>query len=67
MGHCLCCGCGSNWSPALTIEHIYKELVDILKEPNSKDPLIPEIAKQYDENKKLFEENARLWTKKYAQ
>ena len=54
------------WSPALTISKILLSICSLLNEPNPDDPLMPDIAKEYTENKKLYEENAKTWTQVYA-
>lgn len=56
----------NNWSPALTLNKILLSLCSLLNEPNPDDPLVPEIAKLYKENKVLHDLNAREFTKKYA-
>ena len=54
------------WSPALTIGKVLLSISSLLCDPNPDDPLVPEIANLCKNNKAKFEENARLWTKKYA-
>ena len=54
------------WSPALTISKLIPLLIDTLIEPNTDDPIMPYIAKQYKENRKMHDEIARQWTSKYA-
>ena len=51
----MCLGCSHGWSPALTIAHAIKEIMNILKEPNPDDPLVPQIAKEYKNDKKSYE------------
>lgn len=38
----------------------------LLTDPNPNDPLVGDIARLFQSNKKQFEETARLWTLKYA-
>ena len=54
------------WSPALTIGKVLLSISSLLCDPNPDDPLVPEIANLFKTNKKKFDENARLWTQKYA-
>mmetsp|Transcript_8689 Transcript_8689/g.22481 ORF Transcript_8689/g.22481 Transcript_8689/m.22481 type:complete len:153 (-) Transcript_8689:136-594(-) len=54
------------WSPALTISKVLLSICSLLTDPNTGDPLVPEIAQVYDKNRKKFEKTAREWTAKYA-
>jgi len=54
------------WSPALTIDKVLLSICSLLTDPNPNDPLSPDVARQYKENKMVFEVNAREHTKKYA-
>ena len=54
------------WSPALTISKILLSISSLLDKPNPNDPLEPEIGNKYKNNKKGFEEIARIWTLEYA-
>lgn len=54
------------WSPALTISKILLSICSLLNEPNPKDPLMPDIAKEFTNNRKLYESNAKMWTQIYA-
>ena len=54
------------WSPALTISKVLLSISSLLTDPNPDDPLVPEIAKLYKENKTAYEEKASEWTRKYA-
>jgi len=56
-----------NWSPALTISKVLLSICSLLTDPNPDDPLVPEIAKMYKENRKQHDKTAAEWTKKYAQ
>lgn len=38
----------------------------LLSEPNSDDPLMPEIASMLNKDRPKFEKTAREWTRKYA-
>ena len=54
------------WSPVLTISKVLLSICSLLTDPNPKDPLCPEIANEYEQNRALYEEKARAWTQKYA-
>jgi len=56
-----------NWSPALTISKVLLSILSMLTDPNPKDPLMPDIANQYTENRAEYEQMARAWTAQYAQ
>jgi len=56
----------TEWSPALTISKLLLSICSLLSEPNFNDPLVPEIAKLYQDNKEEFEYRARQFTMKYA-
>ena len=54
------------WSPALTIQKVLLSLCSLLNDPNPDDPLVPDIARLYRDNKSKYEATARLWTQSYA-
>lgn len=56
----------TQWSPALTISKVLLSICSLLNDPNPNDPLMPDIAKQYVDNKELYEKTARNWTVIYA-
>ena len=56
-----------NWSPAIKISQLLLSIQSLLTDPNVDDPLVPDIAKLYRENRKLHDKKAREWTQKYAQ
>jgi len=56
----------SQWSPALTIQKVLLSLCSLLNDPNPDDPLVPQIARQYKEDRKKYNDTAREWTHKYA-
>lgn len=57
----------NQWSPALTISKVLLSISSLLTDPNPEDPLVPEIAQLFKSNVAKYNENARNWTKKYAQ
>lgn len=54
------------WTPALTTEKVLLSLMALLAEPNPSDPLVPEIANQYNNDRATFERTAREWVAKFA-
>ena len=54
------------WSPALTITKVLLSICSLLCDPNTSDPLVPEIARVYDKDRAKYEKTAREWTKKHA-
>jgi len=54
------------WSPALTISKILLSICSLLADPNPNDPLVPDIAKMYHENRAKYDQMAREYTMRYA-
>jgi|TARA_B110000008_G_C16901152_1_gene536808 ubiquitin-conjugating enzyme E2 D/E len=54
------------WSPALTIDKVLLSICSLLTNPNPDDPLVPDIAKQYVNNRVAYDMTAREWTQYYA-
>ena len=54
------------WSPALTLSKVLLSISSLLTDPNPDDPLVPEIAIIYKDDKATFESNAAEWTRLYA-
>jgi ubiquitin-conjugating enzyme E2 D/E len=54
------------WSPALTIAKVLLSISSLLTDPNPNDPLVPDIATMYTNNRAKYDETARLWTLQYA-
>jgi len=54
------------WSPALTINKVLLSICSLLTDPNPKDPLVPDIANQYEQKREEYDTTARMWTLKYA-
>lgn len=55
-----------NWSPALTISKVLLSICSLLTDPNPDDPLVPEIARKFKDNRVAYEITAREWTQCYA-
>mmetsp|Transcript_50034 Transcript_50034/g.82947 ORF Transcript_50034/g.82947 Transcript_50034/m.82947 type:complete len:148 (+) Transcript_50034:66-509(+) len=56
----------SQWSPALTISKVVLSICSLLTDPNPDDPLVPEIARIYKQDRGKYETTAKEWTRKYA-
>tara|TARA_B100001094_G_C18176882_1_gene798409 strand:- start:401 stop:859 length:459 start_codon:yes stop_codon:yes gene_type:complete len=54
------------WSPALTISKVLLSICSLLSDPNPMDPLRPELAKLYLENKIQYQINVREHTLLYS-
>jgi ubiquitin-conjugating enzyme E2 D/E len=54
------------WSPALSISKVLLSISSLLTDANPKDPLVPEIARLYVENRAEFDRTARDWTALHA-
>ena len=54
------------WSAALKLSTILLSISVLLQNPNPDDPLEGDIAGEFISNKKLFELNAKAYTKKYS-
>ena len=54
------------WSPSLTISNLLLSICSLLNDPNIEDPLVPDIAKLYNENKDEYISTAKTWTTLYA-
>jgi ubiquitin-conjugating enzyme E2 D/E len=56
----------NQWSPALSISKVLLSILSLLTDANPNDPLVPDIAQQYKNNRAAYESNAREWTMMYA-
>ena len=54
------------WEPTKTVADILLAIRSLLIDPNPDDPLVPEIAMTYKNNKIEYEVIAKEWTVKYA-
>lgn len=54
------------WSPALSVAKVLLSISSLLTDANPKDPLVPEIARLYVEDRAEFDRTAREWTQRYA-
>ena len=56
----------NQWSPALTIYKTLLSISSLLTDPNPDDPLVSNIALIYKNDRTKYNEQAKLWTDKYA-
>jgi ubiquitin-conjugating enzyme E2 D len=56
----------TKWSPALTISKVLLSICSMLSDPNPDDPLEHDIAREYTNNRELYNETATAWTRRYA-
>lgn len=56
----------NQWSPALTISKVLLSICSLLTDPNPDDPLVPDIAKIFKNDRRLYNQTATEWTRKYA-
>ena len=54
------------WSPALTISKVLLSICSLMVDPNPDDPLVPEAAKMYIENREEYINTAKAWTTEFA-
>jgi ubiquitin-conjugating enzyme E2 D/E len=57
----------SQWSPALSVSKVLLSILSLLTDANPNDPLMPNIAKQYVDDRASYDLMAREWTRLYAQ
>ena len=55
------------WSPALTISKVLLSICSLLSDPNPDDPLVPDIADEYMNDRETYNTTAKTWTHIYAQ
>jgi len=56
----------NQWSPALTVSKVLLSILSLLTDPNAEDPLVPDIATLYKQNRSAYDATAREWTFLYA-
>ncbi|KAF8931003.1 Ubiquitin-conjugating enzyme E2 T [Dissophora ornata] len=54
------------WGPAISITTMLMSLRILLANPNPDDPLLVEVANEFNENRELFNQKAREFTKRFA-
>jgi ubiquitin-conjugating enzyme E2 D/E len=56
----------NQWNAALTISKILLSICSLLSDPNANDPLVPEIANIFKNERESYEKIAKEWTNIYA-
>lgn len=56
----------NSWSPDKTISQVFLAIVQLLKKPEPDTALVPNIMALAQNNRPAYEEQARIWTQKYA-
>ena len=54
------------WSPALGISKVLLSILSLLTDANPNDPLVPEAANLYKQNRAAYDTKAKEWTQLYA-
>lgn len=54
------------WSPALSVSKVLLSICSLLNDPNPNDPLEPDVARIYKNDRLKYDLTAREWTTKYA-
>nr|XP_034299649.1 ubiquitin-conjugating enzyme E2 T-like [Crassostrea gigas] len=54
------------WKPCLNVSTVLTSIQLLMAEPNPEDPLMTEIANEFQYNKSMYLQTAREWTKKHA-
>jgi ubiquitin-conjugating enzyme E2 D/E len=54
------------WSPALTVSKVLLSICSLLSDANPDDPLMPDIATQYRNDRATYDRIAREWTERHA-
>lgn len=55
-----------NWSPALTISKVLLCICSLLDDPNPDDPLVPDIAELFNNDRDAYNTKAKVMTLQYA-
>ena len=55
------------WSPSLSISSLLLSISSLLSDPNPDNPIVPEIATLFKNDRAKHDEVAKEWTQKYAQ
>jgi hypothetical protein len=54
------------WSPGISLEGLVISIISMLDDPTVEDPLVPEIAATYIQDREQYNQNARAYTQRYA-
>jgi ubiquitin-conjugating enzyme E2 D len=56
----------NSWNSSLTISKILLSICSLLNDPNTQDPLVPDIASLYEKDYNNYIKTAKEWTSIYA-
>ena len=56
----------NQWAPSMTVSTVLLSIQSLLTDCNPEDPLVPEIAAQYVNDREEYDRICKEWTKKYA-
>jgi len=54
------------WSPALSVSKVLLSILSLLTDANPNDPLMPDIARQFTNDRAAYDAAAKEWTRMYA-
>lgn len=54
------------WSPVHSLQSVLVSIISMISEPGVEDPLVPEIAATYIQDREQYDKNAMAYTQKYA-
>lgn len=57
---------GENWSPALTLAKVMLSISSLLAEPDARDALREDVARELLGNRMAFDRKAREWKRRFA-
>lgn len=57
----------NSWNSSLTLSKILLSVCSLLNDPNTQDPLVPDIASLYEKDYDNYKKTAKEWTLIYAQ
>jgi len=56
----------TRWSEELTLQNVVLSVLSLLTDANAEDPLCPDVARLYRQDRSKFNTVAREWTNRYA-
>ena len=65
LGH-VCISTINKWKPDYTMRKVFLEIFALFYLGNPKDPFVPEMKKEMEENRQLYDKKVEYFTKKYA-
>ena len=54
------------WDPAITVTKLMQSIISILVDPQTENPLKPEVAQEFNTDRPKFDATAKEWTNKFA-